>query len=334
MARRRSFGFVPCGDSTKPRRRRPAFTLVELLVVIAIIGILVALLLPAVQAAREAARRSQCTNRLKQIGLAILNYESSYKSLPPGGITEGPCCSTKSGTSWPISILPQLEEQTLFDQYRFDFFNEDPENTIVRETQVAKYTCPSDPEGIDDLITPASGPGSASARIKYARGSYRGSAGLCENGFWDSSSQGSVAHLYERGPLHGVGPYDGMQEPVALKKVTDGQTNTLLVGEKAHRWTSSEGQRRQTFWAYTYTSYNRSCTFEQTRSIINDYERCLQIGGEFGSNPCKRSWGSLHPEGLYFAMCDGSVQWISASIDIFLFGDHATMAGQEIASLP
>ena len=111
-------------------------------------------------------------------------------------------------------------------------------------------------------------------------------------------------------------------------------TNTLLVGEKAHKWSSEEGRRRQTFWAYTYTSYNRSCTFEQTRSIISDYERCMAIGGEFGTNPCKRSWGSLHPGGLYFAMCDGSVQWISANIDIFLFGDHATMAGGEIVELP
>ncbi|MBN1853785.1 MAG: DUF1559 domain-containing protein, partial [Pirellulales bacterium] len=138
--------------------RQPAFTLVELLVVIAIIGILVALLLPAVQAAREAARRSQCGNNLKQIGLAILNYESAYKTFPPGGITLGPCCGTKSGTSWPISILPQMEEQPLFDQYNFNAFNEDPENMVVRETKLVKYTCPSD-EGLDELLTPATGPG-------------------------------------------------------------------------------------------------------------------------------------------------------------------------------
>lgn len=321
------------GAQIRSHGRQPAFTLVELLVVIAIIGILVALLLPAVQAAREAARRSQCGNNLKQIGLAILNYESAYKTFPPGGITLGPCCGTKSGTSWPISILPQMEEQPLFDQYNFNAFNEDPENMVVRETKLVKYTCPSD-EGLDELLTPATGPGSASLRILYARGSYRGNAGLCEHGFWDSSSEGDARYLEERGPLHGIGPYEGMEETVTLDKITDGQTYTLLVGEKAHYWTSEEGQRRQTLWAYSYTSYNRSCTFEQTRSIINDYDRCLAIGGEFGDNPCKRSWGSLHPGGLSFVMCDGSVQWITANIDIFIFGDLATMGGSEIIDFP
>ncbi len=266
------------------------------------------------------------------MGLALLNYESANQTFPPGGITLGPCCGTKSGTSWPISILPQMEEQALFDQYDFSAFNEDPENAIVRESQVAAYKCPSD-EGTEDLITPASGPGSASARIKYARGSYRGSAGLCNHGFWDSSSQGDPNHLYERGPLPGYGPYDGMDDTVSLNKITDGTTHTLLVGEKAHRWRTVEGERRQTFWAYSYTSYNRSCTFQQTRSITNDYERCLRIGGEFDSNPCKRSWGSLHSEGLFFTMCDGSVQWVSTGIDIFVVGAMATIAGEETLRL-
>lgn len=94
-----------------------AFSLVELLVVIAIIGILVALLLPAVQAAREAARRTHCINNLHQIGLAMHNYESSHGSLPPGGVMEGPCCHTKSRTNWAIEILPFLEEQGLYNKY-------------------------------------------------------------------------------------------------------------------------------------------------------------------------------------------------------------------------
>ena len=251
---------------------------------------------------------------------------------------EGPCCGTKSGTSWPIEILPQMEFQSLYDLYDHDSFNEDAgqdnRNLRVRETLVNNYLCPSDNDSdFTELITPASGPGSRSPRIRYARGSYRGNAGLCENGFWDSSSQGNVNFLFERGPLHGVGPFDGLEKPVSLQYITDGASNTLLIGEKAHRWTSQSGKRRQTFWAYTYTSYNRSCTFEQTRSITNNYERCVRIAGEFGSNPCKRSWGSLHPGGLYFTMVDASVQWISTDIDIFLFGDLATIAGEEIVTL-
>src|SRR5690606_5504676 len=101
-----------------------------------IIGILVALLLPAVQAAREAARRIQCSNNLKQLGLGVLNYESSNSSLPPGGITEGPCCNTKSRTSWAISILPMVEQQALYDNYDMKAFNEDPVNKLVRETHL------------------------------------------------------------------------------------------------------------------------------------------------------------------------------------------------------
>ena len=101
------------------------FTLVELLVVIAIIGVLVALLLPAVQSAREAARRSACQNNLKQIGLALHNYHDTFLYFPPGGITLGGCCATPSYTSWSISILPFLEQTPLADKYVYNNFNED-----------------------------------------------------------------------------------------------------------------------------------------------------------------------------------------------------------------
>ncbi|GIW92533.1 MAG: hypothetical protein KatS3mg110_0574 [Pirellulaceae bacterium] len=100
--------------------RRKGFTLVELLVVIAIIGILVSLLLPAVQAAREASRRMACSNNLKQLALAVHNYHDTYKVFPPGGITPGPCCSTPSAGTWTLFILPFLEQQTVADQYNFN----------------------------------------------------------------------------------------------------------------------------------------------------------------------------------------------------------------------
>ncbi len=130
-------------SNSAPRgtRRDRGFTLVELLVVIAIIGILVALLLPAIQAAREAARRAQCQNNQKQISLAILNYASAHADeLPPGGITDIPqgagCCNNKSKESWTLSILPFMELQNLYDQYDFDQFNEAPVNEPVLQTLV------------------------------------------------------------------------------------------------------------------------------------------------------------------------------------------------------
>ncbi len=335
------------------RPRIQAFTLVELLVVIAIIGVLVALLLPAVQAAREAARRAQCQNALRQIALGLLNYESSRKSFPAGGITDGACCSTRSGASWPILILPFVEEAALYDRYDFDepnesFIDSDMDglvNTVVRETNVPLYDCPSDVE-TDRIDRPASGPGSDNIRIQYNRGSYRGNAGLCtveSQAYWDSSSQGNRQYLHERGPLPGIGtmynnPWSpnrvrlntwSLASPTRLKQIKDGTAKTLLLAEKAHLTTSIEGKRRRTFWAYTYTSYNRSLTFLQTRSIINDYDRCLAIGGAFGDDPCKRSWGSLHPGGFNIALCDGTVHFISESIDIFLFGGMSTIAGRE-----
>jgi prepilin-type N-terminal cleavage/methylation domain-containing protein len=115
------------------------FTLVELLTVIAIIGILVAILLPAVQAAREAARRSRCNNNLKQIGLALQLYHGAHKTLPPGGIMYGPCCSTKSYTNWAIAILPFLEEEPLYNLYDQQAFNEDNVNARVREAFVNTF---------------------------------------------------------------------------------------------------------------------------------------------------------------------------------------------------
>jgi prepilin-type N-terminal cleavage/methylation domain-containing protein len=352
---------LPVEDSPW-RAPRFAFTLVELLVVIAIIGILVALLLPAIQAAREAARRSQCQNSMKQLGLAILNYESSKKELPAGGITDGPL-GARSGAGWSILILPYVEEQALYDKYDFDEPNESTTdvdkdglvNSVVREANPKVFDCPTDEE-TDLNDRPASGPGSGSPLILYNRGSYRGNAGLCsvESGgaFWDSSAQQVKNFAYQRGPLPGIGKmYNdpwianpiltnkwSLTSAVRLKDITDGTSSTVLLGEKAHLaypvagdpGAESRARQRRTFWAYTYTSYQRSLTFLQTRSIISDYARCEQIGGWQGDDPCKRSWGSLHPGGFYATLCDGSVQFISESIDIFMFGGMSTIAGGEI----
>jgi prepilin-type N-terminal cleavage/methylation domain-containing protein len=341
------------------KRSLRGFTLVELLVVIAIIGILVALLLPAVQAAREAARRSQCQNNLRQLGVAILNYESTKKEFPAGGINEDREVSGPHGPGWSILILPYMEEQALYDKYDFDEPNESladvdgdgKKNSVVCQTNLKTHDCPTDEEtDINDF--PASGGGN---NVLYNRSSYRGNAGLCtvqSGAFWDSSPQQNPKFKYERGPLPGMGamyssPFSKtrtlvtslgrLTSPTKIADITDGTSKTVLLGEKAHLALPVAGdpnaveraRRRRTFWAYTYTSYQRSLTFLQTRSIISDYSRCERIGGLFGDDPCKRSWGSLHPGGFNIVLCDGSTDFISESIDIFLYGAMSTIGGGE-----
>jgi prepilin-type N-terminal cleavage/methylation domain-containing protein/prepilin-type processing-associated H-X9-DG protein len=316
-------------------KKRTGFTLVELLVVIAIIGILIALLLPAVQAAREAARRSQCSNNLKQIGLAIHNYHDTFKSFPPGEITPGACCATLSYTNWAIAILPFIEQQSLYDQYHPDLYNEDAANAFVREQIVEAYDCPSDQSALK-LEHPGSGPGSG---VNYRHGSYRCMGGSHwddrnqriepSGGWWDDCDNQNIEYL--KGVFHCVGypTRPNAQNPPDMASITDGTSNTLMIGEMATSTTTNRG----TFWAYSYTSYNSSDAVPEARTLIGDYDECVAINGWGGSNTCKRGWGSFHPGGLQFGMADGSVQFVSLTINMYLFCNLATMHGKEIANL-
>ncbi|MCA9162317.1 MAG: DUF1559 domain-containing protein, partial [Planctomycetales bacterium] len=134
------------------RKRQHAFTLVELLVVIAIIGVLVAMLLPAVQAAREAARRSSCSNNMKQLGLALHNYHDTYKALPAGawmfnaagaGSTS---CTTGNGrrAPWTVSILPFIEQNNIYDKVDFTKSWDNGVHSALRTTHIEAFKCPSD----------------------------------------------------------------------------------------------------------------------------------------------------------------------------------------------
>src|SRR6188768_3901810 len=126
----------------KPFPSRRGFTLVELLVVIAIIGVLVALLLPAVQAAREAARRMQCTNNLKQLGLALANYETAIKSYPPGAFWQYPPDTNALKGSCLLHLLPFMEQQNIYDQVDFKQFNVEKQTTPVAFSTIAATKIP------------------------------------------------------------------------------------------------------------------------------------------------------------------------------------------------
>ncbi len=310
-------------------RRAHGFTLVELLVVIAIIGILIALLLPAVQSAREAARRMQCSNNLKQIGLAVLAYHTAFESFPPGGITEKPCCSGPEGINWAISILPFLEQQALYDQYDSNAPNADAVNASVREASLAAYVCPSDIGG-GELGRPQSGPGTS---VDWRRGSYRGVTGASDSSAsWDDSSSADDLPWRQRGIFHTVGTVwdgntaSGKFSTERIANVRDGTSNTLLVGEST---TVTEPGRR-TFWAYSYTSYNKSHLSPESRVYLADFDRCVELDSS-NPNPCKRGWGGQHPGGINFVLADGSVTFVNTNVDLSLLIEWATIDGGKVS---
>src|SRR5438876_3137468 len=204
-------------------RNRPGFTLIELLVVIAIIAVLIGLLLPAVQKVREAAARMSCTNNLKQIGLALHNYHSTYEKFPPGSLH---CCGEPAApfnssaevssyggepavTTWAIELLPYIEQDNLYKQYDKSWaattpraticsgdktgqFQGSPQNLAVAATNVKTYLCPSDPNG-SNLVMPASGLQAASAAAAgltgLARTSYAAMSGATAEGFSPATTQ-------------------------------------------------------------------------------------------------------------------------------------------------
>ena len=319
------------------RNRDRGFTVVELLVIVAITGILIALLLPAVQAAREAARRANCASHLKQVGLAILSYHSALRSFPPGNINNhaGNCPGMAEPTTsysthfgnWAIAILPYLDQTPLFERYDLRYLNEAPENQFVRETAVATYVCPSDLDTQTPAV-PATGP-AFQAGSKYAPGSYRAVSGRSDDGmnYLDSEMMYKYSTA-SRGPIHAIGFWGFNTENI--DKVLDGTSNTLLVGES----TTATNPGHRTFWAYPFAYYSLSGATAQPRILWGDYDRAVQAGGDGGENPCKREWGSFHPGTVNFVLCDGSARPLNTTINMTLFGNLATIAGGEIVNMP
>jgi prepilin-type N-terminal cleavage/methylation domain-containing protein/prepilin-type processing-associated H-X9-DG protein len=307
----------------KLRSPNRGFTLIELLVVIAIIAILIGMLIPAVMKVKQAAAKTACGNNLKQIGLGLVNYESTNGSFPPGGVSLNAGGSNNYG-NWAIYLLPFVEQNNLFAQYNFAKNNEDPANAAVVGTPVKVYSCPSDPNaGI--ASQPASGTYSGTLP-HYATGSYRGVDGTSANftTFWDNPGTGAAGAT--RGVLHStnVGHTDGATTwtPEKITTITDGASNTLMVGE----YYTATTPGRTTFWAYTYTCYAIGSAMPASQYLLADFDLC----GTFGnSNACKRAFGSYHTGGLNFVFADGSVHFISSNINTTVYLALATVAGNE-----
>lgn len=326
-----------CRPNRTVRATRCGFTLVELLVVIAIIGILLSLLLPAVQSAREAARRITCASNLKQIGLALQNYQSAAGEFPPGSEVAGGVWGPYMRT-WAVDILPLLEEGPVYRRYCRGKPLESQANRDLRESFLGIYTCPTDVH-TDVLASPESGPGRG---MLWAPGSYRAmsghSSGRTSRHFWDNpaSTELPAAEMPAdgRGPMHVVRTVGGRRYlPVKAKNITDGLSRTLMVGEWHTRTQNDRTDSRRTFWAYAYTSYNQSSATLQSRTLLPDYRRCVGIGGS--RHVCQRAWGSLHSQGVInFLMCDGSMTVVSQDVDMQVFAALATIDGGEIAQWP
>ena len=210
--------------------RRKGFTLVELLVVIAIIGILVGLLLPAVQAAREAARRIQCGNNLKQMGLALQNYESAFRTFPPGFISRvtgpwpggGNTPIPEIGPGWSMFglILPQLEQANLHNNINFNLPISSPVNQLARSAGVKEYRCPSDTWDEPVAVWPTS-----IGISDLAHSSYIG----CLGG-GDPANAPRYTALYEEQPFNGM---FHRNLGVRHADIVDGTSNTIGIGERA-----------------------------------------------------------------------------------------------------
>ncbi len=219
-------------------RRRVAFTLVELLVVIAIIGILVGLLLPAVQQAREAARRMQCSNNLKQIGLALHNYHDTYNKFPQG-------FTRFHSWGWAVRVLPFMEQRNLFDRLATDSGNWGPINNATNpvllatlQTKLSGFRCPSDTgPDINDKRTLGGRQVSMSNYIGV-----NGSLLFQHLGQWydaESTPGNPATYVGGNGALF-------MDSKIGLRDITDGTSNTLLVGERDYRHNGRFGQARPT----------------------------------------------------------------------------------------
>jgi prepilin-type processing-associated H-X9-DG protein len=313
------------------------------LVVIAIIGILVALLLPAIQAAREAARRAQCTSNLKNIGLALLNYHDTKKTFPPGNVmTDTAIGSSKYYEGWTQSIMSFAEDEALKSLYDpstdpTPISITDPQDVKAkqfRETFIPLYTCPSDFP--TELAIPESGPG---AGIPFRTASYRGNAGRGD-GFvtWylmeELPSPSGAANPTTgrnkgwRGPLHAILHKSSMDTTwlrlEKIKDITDGTSKTLLAGDATNMYSP-----RRTLWAYTWGNCLLSQPTPHAPTLWGDFQRCIQIPFGQSNRACHSGWFSNHPGGINGVMCDGRVDFISFDIDLHTFACLGSIAGQD-----
>lgn len=314
------------------RRSRDGFTLVELLVVIAIIGVLVALLLPAIQAAREAARRSQCLSNLRQMSIGLLNYESSNGSFPSAfDFPEGanPATMNNMGPNWIVKLLPFIEQQPLYDQFDLTKYVSDLDNEGPRTTVLPSLMCGSDPFNQQMLEMP----GVRGRPFIWARGNYAANAG---NGpLLTGGNSGRIGIYGPDSPGWNDPQRKGVIGPnvgATLKEVTDGLTNSILVAEvragitpadRRGTWALGQAGSSVLYWYGSTGDANGPNNCDRNsddvpgpksadrpimdRECMPDY-----TGDDWADQATTRS---AHPGGVNLGMADGSAHFVSDSVD-------------------
>jgi prepilin-type N-terminal cleavage/methylation domain-containing protein/prepilin-type processing-associated H-X9-DG protein len=306
-------------EFNSPRSRR-AFTLIELLVVVLIIGILVALLLPAVQSAREASRRLQCMNNLRQIGLALANYSSVVDVYPPGWIDTNEVCVW----GWGARLLGFLEQSPLVAGDLLEKYFATQATATVQTTMLAVFLCPSSPGG--GLIdTPfADGPNNFMFD-QFAPSNYVGSAG-------------NKNPLYFPATCGGIFFYNSAIRPASI---TDGMSSTILVGERSRdlsnaTWSGGFLANNCTgpSWPVQVcdvglTSFTLSNAGPATDPAYtgNTVFPAIQVPND--RQPGPSGYRSLHPGGCNFLFCDESVRFVKETVNRPIFAALATRAGGE-----
>lgn len=285
--------------------KKSGFTLVELLVVIAIIGILVGMLFPAIQAVREAARRSSCLNNIRQIGIALHNYESAHKKLPPGWVSDA--VVGEPGWGWASFIMTEIEETNLKDQIHFGVAISDPIHDVIRQTSLNIHLCPSDPtpafvnlheiEEHEHAMMPLH-EGGAEEEFTVPRGNYSGVFGTTE--IYDNPANGNGVFFH--------------QSRIRFADIKDGLSNTLMVGE-----------RNSDLGSVTWLG------------VVPDVEDAVsRILGSCDHTPNHANrhfedFGSSHTSGANFVSADCSTRLISDQIDLAVYQALCTRRGGDIA---
>jgi prepilin-type N-terminal cleavage/methylation domain-containing protein/prepilin-type processing-associated H-X9-DG protein len=273
-------------------RRRAGFTLVEVLVVIAVIGVLVVLLLPAVQAARESARRAACQNNLRQIGVALHAYHDAHKQLPVGCVEKRIPSTKPNGRqlAWSAAVLPNLEESSLWSQIDFGSPYDGAANAGAAATVLSVYLCPSTvrlARGREGVIV-------SNPALSGTNGQYRGAA-IDYGGIYGAAQISPSAN--------GIFLYD---REVRISEITDGTSHTLAVAEDAGRGWMQDGE-----W-------------------LNG-ENIYDVNNPINSQQHNEVW-SDHAGGAMALWCDGGVTLLAQIMDLPTLKAVCTRAGNDVVS--